>query len=128
MFGVLGVRPLVPEVDRGLANSSIDIRKQISGNWGDSTAYLPQHILRDPSKHDVYPRKQPDRHPVKERRAQERRRVVNEQNELERRWLQAGLLTIGQVANMVAQEVHVQDIISILTGICPSGEDEIFCS
>ena len=53
---------------------------------------------------------------------------MNEQNELERRWLQAGLLTIGEVAHKVAQEVHVKDVIPILAGICPGGEDEIFRS
>lgn len=76
----------------------------------------------------MYPSEQPDRHPVKERRTQEGGCIVKEQNELKRRWLQAGLLTIGEVAHKVAQEVHVKDVVPILAGICPGGEDKIFCS
>ena len=53
---------------------------------------------------------------------------MNEQNELERRRLQAGLLAIGEVAHMVAQEVYVEDIVPTLAGIRPGGEGEVFCS
>lgn len=50
---------------------------------------------------------------------------MKEQHELEKRRLQAALLTIGEVAHGVAQEVHVNDVVPALAGICPSGEDEI---
>lgn len=53
---------------------------------------------------------------------------MKEENELEKRWLQAVLLTIVEVAHSVAQEVHVNDVIPVLAGICPGGEDEILGS
>lgn len=76
----------------------------------------------------VHPSEHPDRHPIKEGWAQEGGCVIEEQDELERRWLQASLVTIGEVAHNVAQEVQVEDVVPILAGICPGGEDESFCS
>lgn len=66
------------------------------------------------------------RHPVEERRAQQRRRVFSEQNGLENRRLQAGLELIIDVARQVAQEVGVQNVLCLTgTGIQPDGEDKL---
>ena len=71
---------------------------------------------------------QPVRHPIQERRAQGGGRVFSEQNDLEDGGLQACFEAIVEVARNVAQEVHVKDIVVILAGIQPTGEDEIFRS
>lgn len=76
----------------------------------------------------VYPDEQPVGHPIQERWAQDRRCIFAEQDELERRWLQADLLAIGDVAHKMAQEVHVQDAILILARICPGDEHKVFLS
>lgn len=87
---------------------------------------LPQYVLCNPGHRNVYPREEPDRH--RERRTQERGRIVDEQNELERRGLQSRLLTIGEVARLVAQEVHINNVVYVLAWICPGLEDKVFGS
>lgn len=67
----------------------------------------------------MYPNKQPDRHPIQERRAQEGGYVIGEQNELENGRLQVGLEAIVDVARKVAEEVHVKNMVIILAGIQP---------
>lgn len=72
------------------------------------------------------PKEHRRRHPVEERRAQQRRRVFGEQNDLENRRLQAGLEAIIDVARQVAQEVGVQNVLFLTgTGIQPDGEDKV---
>ena len=74
----------------------------------------------------MYPKEHRRRHPVEERRAQQRRRVFGEQDDLENRRLQAGLEAIIDVARQVAQEVGVQNVLFLAgTGIQPDGEDEV---
>lgn len=76
----------------------------------------------------MYPNEQPGRHPIQERRAQEGGSVFSEQNDLENGRLQAGLEAIVDVARKVAQEVHVKNIVIILAGIQPDGEDKSLSS
>ena len=76
----------------------------------------------------VYPSEQRDRQPVEDRQAHDRRCVFEEQNELENRRIQTGLVAISKVARKIAQPVQADDMFSINARICPGGEDEIFRS
>lgn len=72
------------------------------------------------------PKEHRGRHPVEERRAQQRRCVFGKQDDLENRRLQTGLDAIIDVARQVAQEIGVKNVLFTGTGIQPDGEDKVF--
>lgn len=76
----------------------------------------------------MYQAEHPDRHPAEEWWAQERGRVVDKENELEERRFQSCLLTVGEIARVVAQKVHINDVISAFAWIGPSLKYEVFGS
>lgn len=49
---------------------------------------------------------------------------MKEENELEGRWLDPGLVAVSEVSHGVAQEIHVENMVLALAGICPGREDE----
>jgi hypothetical protein len=69
---------------------------------------------------------QPERHPIQERRAHERRSVLKEQNDLEDAWLYFRRDAISEVTRNIAQEVYVKNMILMIARIHPDIENKIF--